>query len=295
MILSKMSDTVYNASLHIELEDDNYIEDITERTNKCISDVTSLIKSYMIEVLTKGKENTNPLLYSRSIIENIDTYFNAIDISRGALNRFARTKLRHVYNNPIIDSFKSIMNKDLSKYNEDLLNKEFTLNPGRIVHTGLFNILTQLNPEITFQRLKDVSSSDELTMYYADLLRVNHESIESCSLRQASIFYSRILTFKDEIDYISNVFNQLIAKCKEMIEDCFFKMEDPINGLKLFSTVFSSTLLFIINAITLLKIDIQTYIDIIEEVVIQVEKEIYKLDEEQSAIVPEKKYKKPIW
>ena len=72
-------------------------------------------------------------------------------------------------------------------------------------------------------------------------------------------------------------------------------MEDPINGLKLFSTVFSSTLLFIINAITLLKIDIQTYIDIIEEVVIQVEKEIYKLDEEQSAIVPEKKYKKPIW
>ena len=80
-----------------------------------------------------------------------------------------------------------------------------------------------------------------------------------------------------------------------MIGNCFFKMEDPINGLKLFSTVFSSTLLFIINAITLLKIDIQTYIDIIEEVVIQVEKEIYKLDEEQSAIVPEKKYKKPIW
>ena len=289
---------------HTEFESENsqlalQQEDPLKVINKKATDaIYEIMKAAGFYLLTKEKDpnDENNFLSFKGTVNAVLgrlEYDYRSNISAGL--RMSKDMMRIIFNNPIIDSFKEILNKDLSKYDEDLLNKEYELYSQYYIKKNTYNYLLQMNPEVIYKQLSEINDMTELNNYIINNLEES-ESYTSCSLREATLLYSRLLTYKDQMDATYNVFNKLIELVKKDLLNIIDK--EVFNPQEILSFL-SKRLIPIIDLITRLSFNIRMtmfgYIGIIEDITIKLEADINKFNAESKEESTEKEYKAPIW
>lgn len=293
MILST-NNPVSECGLNIKLEEVNPTEKIVEHVYQLKHDLIEEVKSYYYRkifsndndgVLNEFKSRMNGILTN-----NIQKLGCEVD----TLSRFAKNKIRKVHNNPILDSFKELMNKDLSKYDEDLLNKAYTI-PTKYLNSKAFNILIQMNEDNFYNQLKELANTHELANYYSTVLDQN-DTLSTVTLRDASILYSRLMEYYTQINDIIRIFNKMLIQANNEMHTKI-NNGDFVGLINEYTNGFGAALQFIHKIYTIITRDFDTLEEIIEDVVIKAEQDIYNLNkqQEEQQKAASKEYKPPIW
>lgn len=293
MILST-NNPVSECGLNIKLEEVNPTEKIVEHVSKLQHDLIEEIKEYYY-LKIHSKSDAGILDETKLRMNNILTYnIQKLGCEIDTLSRFAKNKIRKVHNNPILDSFKELMNKDLSKYDEDLLNKAYDI-PTKYLNGKAFNILIQMNEDNFYNQLKELANTHELANYYSTVLDQN-DTLSTVTLRDASILYSRLMEYYTQINTIIRIFNKMLVQASDEMH-AKINAGDFIELINEYANGFGAVLQFIHKIYTIITRDFDTLEEIIEDVVIKAEQDIYNLNkqqEEQQKAAP-KEYKPPIW
>ena len=293
MILTHTEFESENSQLALQQEDP--LKVINNKASDAIYEIMKAAGLYLLAKETKNTDESDFLSFKgtvNAVLGRLEYDYRS-NISAGL--RMSKDMMRSIFNNPIIDSFKEILNKDLSKYEEDLLNKEYELYSKYYIKKNTYNYLLQMNPEVIYKQLSEVNDTNELNTYIVNTLDES-QSYTSCSLREATLLYSRLLTYKDQMDTTYIVFDKLVELVKKdllnIINKEIFTPQEILNFL-------SKRLMPVIDLITRLSFNIRKtmfgYIGIIEDITIKLEADINKFNAESKEEPTEKEYKAPIW
>lgn len=295
MILSNIKFTSDNQKL--ALQQDDPLKNINNEAIDTICKIVDATKEYLLnkELPSKDFPEFNPFdKYKTDVCNILGKLEFEYRLNMSAGLRESKEMLRNVYSNPVIDSFKNIMCKDLSKYPEDFLNKEYTLYSKYRVKKNIYNYIQQMNPDVIYRQLCELHDTEELNNYIYNSLQTD-EMIETCSLREASLLYSKILSYKDNMDIIYNIFDQMVNLLKE---DLMKIIDGEPFTPKIILDFVSKRIAPVVQLITHIgfnvKSAIDTYVNIIEDFTIKIENDLFVTD---MINIEEKhrEYKAPIW
>lgn len=266
------------------------------------------------ETIYKIIENTKTIIFNRHLNPEADIYHLKCQIEADLNNlqveyrkqlsaayRKNRESMRSIYNNPIIDSFKNIMSKDLSQFSEDLLNEEFTLYKEYTVNSNFYNYITQMNAAEIYRQIDELNKDNVLNDYIHNNLN-SKAVITTCTLRNASLYYSRLMMYFDQMNAIFNTFEAMVEMAKldiskVLISDRYEDAHkfDPIALLNVLKNRLFPILHLITHLASLLRAEMENYLNIVEDVTIKAEGKIAAELSAKEETVDNKEYKAPIW